>query len=131
MARVAVPFADRHLFEGAAFGLAHLTVVAGESHPGQGVPLNRHDCEELIVVHAGRGTYTVGDTTTQAGTGEVVVIPSGVPHRWVNHTQEPWSTPPSSRRTASSWRSSKTSAASPCAEPGCSTPLRVHPPATR
>ena len=103
MARVAVPFADlpllvspsrgpiagRHLFEGRAFGLAHLTVVVGESHPGQGVPLHHHDCEELIIVHAGRGTYTVGDTTVEAGPGEVVVIPSGVPHRWVNHSQEP------------------------------------------
>ena len=103
MARVAVPFADlpllvspsrgpiagRHLFEGRAFGLAHLTVVVGASHPGQGVPLHRHDCEELIIVHSGRGTYTVGDATAEVGAGEVVVIPSGVPHRWVNHTQEP------------------------------------------
>jgi quercetin dioxygenase-like cupin family protein len=53
------------------------------------VPLHRHDCEELIIVHTGRGTYTVGDATVEAGAGEVVVIPSGVPHRWVNHTQEP------------------------------------------
>jgi len=64
-------------------------VVVGESHPGQGVPLHRHDCEELIIVHTGRGTYTVGDATVEVGAGEVVVIPSGVPHRWVNHTQEP------------------------------------------
>jgi quercetin dioxygenase-like cupin family protein len=103
MAPIAVPFTDlpllvsprlgriagRHLFEGAAFGLAQLTVVVGESHPGQGVPLHRHDCVELIVVHAGRGNYTVGETTSEVGAGEVVVIPAGVPHRWVNHTAEP------------------------------------------
>jgi quercetin dioxygenase-like cupin family protein len=53
------------------------------------VPLHRHDCEELLIVHAGRGTYTVGDTTTEAGAGEVVVTPAGEPHRWVNHTDEP------------------------------------------
>jgi quercetin dioxygenase-like cupin family protein len=102
MSRVVVPFADlpllvlpsrgpiagRHLFEGGAFGLAPLTVVLGESHSGQGVPLHRYDCDELIIVHSGRGTYTVGDTTTEAGAGGVVVIPSGVPHRWVNHTEE-------------------------------------------
>ncbi|MFL5761429.1 MAG: cupin domain-containing protein [Thermomicrobiales bacterium] len=75
------PIAGRHLLEGAAFGLASLTVVVGESHPGQGVPLHRHDCEELIIVHAGRGTYIVGETTADAGAGEVVVIPAGVPHR--------------------------------------------------
>jgi quercetin dioxygenase-like cupin family protein len=79
----------RHLLEGRAFGLAHLTLTLGESAPGQGTRLHRHDAEELIIVHAGRGTYTVGDTTVVAGPGEVVVIPSGVPHRWVNHTDEP------------------------------------------
>jgi quercetin dioxygenase-like cupin family protein len=79
----------RHLLEGRAFGLAHLTLTLGESHPGQSTRLHRHDAEEVIIVHAGRGTYTVGDTTVEAGAGDVVIIPSGVPHRWVNHTQEP------------------------------------------
>ena len=83
------PLPGRHLLEGRDFGLAHLTLVLGESHPGQGTRLHRHDSEELIIVHGGRGTYTVGDTTVEAGPGEVVVIPSGVPHRWVNDTQEP------------------------------------------
>ena len=31
----------------------------------------------------------MGDTTAEAGAGEVIVIPAGVPHRWVNHTQAP------------------------------------------
>jgi len=53
------------------------------------VPLHRHDCDELLVIHAGRGTYTVGDTTAEAGAGEIVVIPAGTPHRWFNHTDEP------------------------------------------
>ena len=83
------PIAGRHVFEGQAFGLASLTVVVGESHPGQSVRLHRHDVDELIIVYAGRGTYTVGDVTAEAGVGEVVVIPAGVPHRWVNHTDEP------------------------------------------
>src|SRR4051812_46440543 len=103
MAQIAVPFthlpqlvspnqgpiAGRYLFEGAAFGLAQLTVIVGVSPPGQGVLLHRHDCDELLIVHSGRGTYTVGDVTVEAGGGEVVVIPAGVLHRWVNHTDEP------------------------------------------
>ena len=79
----------RHLLEGRAFGLAHLTLTLGESLPGHGTRLHRHDAEELIIVHAGRGTYTVGAVTIEAGAGEVVVIPAGVPHRWINHTQDP------------------------------------------
>jgi len=83
------PIAGRHLFEGSAFGLDSLTVVVGESPPGQGVSLHSHDCDELILVHVGRGTYTVGETTIEAGSGDLVVIPAGVPHRWVNQTEEP------------------------------------------
>jgi len=83
------PMPGRHLLEGRAFGLAHLTLTLGESPPGQGTRLHRHDVEEVIIVHAGRGTYTVGDTTVEAGPGEVVIIPAGVPHRFVNHTNEP------------------------------------------
>ena len=33
----------RHLLEGYRFGLANLTLVLGDSPPGQGTPLHRHD----------------------------------------------------------------------------------------
>ncbi|HEU5328436.1 MAG TPA: cupin domain-containing protein [Thermomicrobiales bacterium] len=78
----------RFLFEGSSFGLDHLTLVLGETAPGQGVALHRHTYEELFVVHGGRGTYTVGDATFEAGPGDVVLIPSSVPHRYVNNAQE-------------------------------------------
>jgi quercetin dioxygenase-like cupin family protein len=83
------PMPGRHVFEGAAFGLSHLTLTLGVSPPGQSTRLHRHEAEELIIVHAGHGTYTVGDTTIEAGPGSVVIIPSGTPHRWENQTQEP------------------------------------------
>ncbi len=78
----------RYLLEGARFGLAHLTLVLGETAPGKGIPLHRHEYEELFIVHAGRGTYTVGEAIVEAGPGDVVLIPSGVPHRFSNHSQE-------------------------------------------
>ena len=78
----------RHLLEGHRFGLAHLTLVLGESPPGQGAPLHRHDYEEIFIVHAGRGTSPVGDATVVAGPGEVVIVPAGVPHRFVNDTED-------------------------------------------
>jgi quercetin dioxygenase-like cupin family protein len=85
--RAAMP--GRHLLEGQAFGLEHLTLVLGESPPGQFTRLHHHDAEEIIIVHAGRGTYTVGETTVEAGPGDVLLIPSGVPHRWVNNGETP------------------------------------------
>jgi quercetin dioxygenase-like cupin family protein len=79
----------RHLLEGQEFGLENLTLTLGESPPGQFTRLHRHDAEELIIVHAGRGIYTVGETTVEAGPGDVILIPSGVPHRWVNSGEAP------------------------------------------
>ena len=78
----------RFLLEGSRFGLDHLTLVMGETAPGQGAPLHRHSYEELFIVHGGRGTYTVGEGIVEAGPGEVVLIPSGVPHRFVNNGRE-------------------------------------------
>jgi len=85
--RGAIP--GRHLLEGRQFGLAHLSLILGETAPGQGIALHSHEYEEVIIVHAGTGTYTVGDATIEASAGDVVVIPSYVPHRFVNLAQEP------------------------------------------
>ena len=82
------PIPGERLLEGRDYGLAHLTLVLGETPAGQGTRLHRHDVEEVIVVHAGRATFTVGETTVEVEPGDVVVIPAGVPHRWVNHTED-------------------------------------------
>ena len=81
--------AGRHLLEGQEFGLEHLTLTLGESPPGQFTRLHRQEAEELIIVHAGKGAYTIGETTVEAGPGDVLLIPSGVPHRWVNNGDTP------------------------------------------
>lgn len=85
-ARGVVP--GRFLLEGHRFGLDHLTLVLGETAPGVGIPLHRHAYEELFIVHGGWGTYTVGDQVVEAGPGDVVLIPSGVLHRFANNADE-------------------------------------------
>jgi quercetin dioxygenase-like cupin family protein len=84
------PIAGRFLLEGARFGLDHLTVVLGELAPGQSVGIHFHEYEELFIIHGGRGTFTLGATTVEAGPGDVVLIPTGVPHGFTNHTEETW-----------------------------------------
>ena len=51
------------------------------AHPGRRAPtggpkLHRHFCEDVFAVLEGSVTFTAGD--------EVVVVPAGVPHRFVN-----------------------------------------------
>jgi quercetin dioxygenase-like cupin family protein len=63
--RGAVP--GRFLLEGPRFGLDHLKLVLGETAPDGAIPLHRHTYEELFIVHGGRGIYTVGAATMEAG----------------------------------------------------------------
>jgi mannose-6-phosphate isomerase-like protein (cupin superfamily) len=79
------------VLEGSRFGLDHLTLVCGTTAPGDAIPLHRHPFDELFIVHEGRGTYTVGEATVEAGPGDVVLIPAGVAHRFVNTGPEPLS----------------------------------------
>lgn len=79
------PVTGRRLLEGSCFGLDHLTLVLGETAPGHSIPLHRHTYEEVFIVHSGRGTYVVGEEVVEAAAGEVVLIPSGVPHKFTNH----------------------------------------------
>jgi quercetin dioxygenase-like cupin family protein len=79
----------RPMLEGSRFGLDHLTIVVGISPPGQQIPLHRHDYEEIFIVHQGTGTYTVGDQTYEVQEGEVVLIPSGIPHAFSNRSEVP------------------------------------------
>ena len=59
-------------------------MLVGDHPPGGGPRLHRHPYEEVFVVHAGRATFTAGDETLEAGVGQVVVVPAGTPHKFVN-----------------------------------------------
>ncbi len=72
------------LFHGNEHGLKTISLMMGEVQPGDGAGLHRHTYEELFIVQAGRGAYTIGGTTVEAGAGDLVIIPAGVPHKFRN-----------------------------------------------
>jgi mannose-6-phosphate isomerase-like protein (cupin superfamily) len=62
-----------------------LTVLAyGNDTPGEGPRLHIHPYDETFVVIAGRARFFVGDEVIEAGAGEAVLGPAGVPHRFEN-----------------------------------------------
>ncbi|MFH5773767.1 cupin domain-containing protein [Paracoccus sp. NGMCC 1.201697] len=62
-----------------------VTVLAyGNDTPGEGPRLHVHPYDETFVVVAGRARFFVGDEVIEAGAGEVVLGPKGVPHRFEN-----------------------------------------------
>jgi mannose-6-phosphate isomerase-like protein (cupin superfamily) len=52
--------------------------------PGGGTRLHRHPYEEVFVVQEGSVTFTAGDDVIEARGGQVVVVPAGVAHKFVN-----------------------------------------------
>jgi len=63
---------------------ASVSFIAIDAPPGSGPKLHRHPYEEVFVVQEGSVTFTAGDEVIEASGGQVVVVPAGVPHRFVS-----------------------------------------------
>jgi mannose-6-phosphate isomerase-like protein (cupin superfamily) len=51
---------------------------------GKGPRLHVHDYTEIFVIRQGNALFTIGDRKIEATTGDVLVGPAGVPHKFVN-----------------------------------------------
>jgi mannose-6-phosphate isomerase-like protein (cupin superfamily) len=70
--------------EGIALG-GQVTVLAyGTDTVGAGPRLHVHPYDETFIVVQGRARFFVGETTIDAGAGEIVLGPAGIPHRFEN-----------------------------------------------
>jgi len=66
---------------------AAVSVIVVDAPPGSGPRLHRHPYEEVFVIQDGTVTFTAGDETIVANGGQVIVVPGGVPHKFVNTGQ--------------------------------------------
>ena len=69
---------------GEAIGSGVTILAYGNDTAGEGPRLHVHPYDETFIVVAGRARFFVGDTVIDAGAGEVVLGPAGVPHRFEN-----------------------------------------------
>ena len=85
IAREELPYSGTaHTFEGYRYGDANVSFFLTDGPPGSGPKLHKHPYEEVFVVQEGELTFTVGDATIEATGGQILVVPAGVPHRFVN-----------------------------------------------
>jgi mannose-6-phosphate isomerase-like protein (cupin superfamily) len=78
-----------HKFEGHRYGDVNVSFFLVDSPPGGGAGLHKHPYEEVFVVQEGHVTFTLGDDTIEATGGQIVVVPAGVPHKFVNSGSGP------------------------------------------
>lgn len=71
-------------FEGHHHGDTSVSFIVVDAPPGSGPKLHKHPYEEVFVVQEGTVTFTAGDEVIEARGGQVVVVPAGVPHKFVN-----------------------------------------------
>lgn len=63
---------------------AGVSFIVVDAPPGSGPKLHQHPYEEVFAVQEGAVTFTAGEDVIEAGAGQVVVVPAGVPHKFVN-----------------------------------------------
>jgi mannose-6-phosphate isomerase-like protein (cupin superfamily) len=68
---------------------AGVSLILVDTPPGRGPSLHRHRYEEVFVVRGGEVTFTLGDAERVARAGDIVVVPPGTPHGFVNSGDVP------------------------------------------
>jgi mannose-6-phosphate isomerase-like protein (cupin superfamily) len=71
-------------FEGMRHGGVGLSLVLTEAKPGQGPGLHTHPYDEVHVVQEGKALFAGGGSRGVLSSGDIIVIPAGVPHRFEN-----------------------------------------------
>jgi quercetin dioxygenase-like cupin family protein len=72
-------------FEGYKYGDVDVSFFLTDTPPGRGSELHTHPYDEVFVIQEGKATFTVGDNTIDANGGQIVIVPAGVPHKYVNN----------------------------------------------
>lgn len=84
-----LPGIDHKTLAGRAQGLSHLSVWRQTIAGGGATPPHRHDCEEVVLVAAGRGRLLIDGAAHDFGPHTTLVIPPDIVHQIVNVGDEP------------------------------------------
>jgi mannose-6-phosphate isomerase-like protein (cupin superfamily) len=62
-----------------------LSIFEDHNEPGAGPPLHVHyDADEIFTVVSGAYKFICGESVIEAGAGDVVLVPRGAPHTFLN-----------------------------------------------
>lgn len=67
-----------------------LSIFEDRNEPGVGPPLHvHHDADEIFTIVSGQYKLICGESIIEAGAGDVVLVPRGVPHTFRNSSAGP------------------------------------------
>ena len=76
-------------FVGDDHGGVGICAIFVDAPPGRGPSLHRHPYVEVLITQEGRATFYLGDEEREVGAGEMVVVPAGQWHGFVNSGEGP------------------------------------------
>ncbi len=85
----ALPGITHRTLASRADGLTSLSVWMQTIEPGAATPPHRHDCDEVVVILAGRGRLHIGGEVQPFGPDQTIVLPAEVDHQIVNSGDAP------------------------------------------
>jgi mannose-6-phosphate isomerase-like protein (cupin superfamily) len=71
-------------FEGEKFGGTNVTFLLVMAPPGTGPRLHTHPYDEVLIIQEGQVTVIAGEERLELKGGQIVVVPAGTPHKWMN-----------------------------------------------
>ena len=87
---------DQLPFDGATYefeGIHHedinVSLIWVDMAPGGSVRLHKHPYKEIFIIQEGVSSFTVGDQMLEAHTGEIIIVPAEMPHKFRNAGDKP------------------------------------------
>ena len=80
---------EHRTLAGSRDGLSHLSVWQQVIAPGAATPPHCHDCEEVVLITAGRGRLHLAGAVHEFGPDTTLVVPPNAPHQIFNVGVEP------------------------------------------
>ena len=71
-------------FEGRDIGTGVTVLFCATNKIGEGPGWHVHPYDEIFIVRAGRALFTIGEEKMEGRSGDIVLGPSGIPHKYRN-----------------------------------------------
>jgi len=71
-------------FQGFQYQDTEVSFIWVDMPPGGAIRLHKHPYKEIFIIQEGVATFTVDSTTLEAHGGQIVIVPAGVPHKFMN-----------------------------------------------